>query len=156
LAQQITGVPELEGITISGGEPMMQAHALAELVDHVKSAQPHLSVIVFSGFTLSQLRSKALADEGIAALLTRIDVLIDNLYVDQLNDGHGLRGSRNQNINFLSGRYTHLSDEFEYGPRDVEIHLTASEILLVGVPPPKTLQSFHLTAKRLKKHTLSP
>jgi len=149
LGRQIVATPDLEGLTISGGEPMMQAQALAELVDYVSKVKPHLSVLVFSGFKLSDLRKKAYSDQGIAALLERIDVLIDGLYIENLNDGRGLRGSSNQTVHLLSERYVHVTEQLNDGARKTEMHLMLAEILLVGVPSAKSLQSFHMVLEKL-------
>jgi anaerobic ribonucleoside-triphosphate reductase activating protein len=149
LGQQIVRVPDLEGLTISGGEPMMQAQALADLIDCVHGRRPHLSVLVFSGFKFAKLRKKAKCDRGIAAFLERIDVLIDGLYIADLDDGRGLRGSSNQAIHFLSERYVHLAEQLTYGARETELHLMSAEILLVGVPSAKSLRTFHMARERL-------
>jgi anaerobic ribonucleoside-triphosphate reductase activating protein len=151
LAKQIIEFPDLEGLTISGGEPMNQAPALVDLVERVTSARPHLSVIVFSGYTLSQLRNKAASEPGVAALLKKTDLLIDGQYVKEKNDGRGLRGSSNQGAHFLSDRYVHLREEIEGGIRRVEMHLTAQDLLLVGVPSRESLGVFHLAAEALKE-----
>ncbi len=149
LGRQIVAIPDLEGLTISGGEPMMQAQALAELVDFVLKVKPDLSVLVFSGFKLSDLRKKVYSDPGITALLERIDVLIDGLYIEDLNEGRGLRGSSNQTVHLLSERYVHMAEQLTDGARKTEMHLMRSEILLVGVPSAKSLQSFHMVLEKL-------
>ena len=129
---------------------MMQAQALADLVDYVRKLRRDLSVLVFSGFKLADLRQKTNSDQGIAALLDRIDVLIDGLYIVDLNDGHGLRGSSTQSVHFLSERYVHLAEPLTNGGRKTELHLMSSEILLVGVPTAKSLQSFHSVLEKLE------
>jgi anaerobic ribonucleoside-triphosphate reductase activating protein len=154
LGRQIVGVPDLEGLTISGGEPMMQAQALADLVDYATKRRPHLSVLVFSGFKLADLRKKANSDQGFAALLERIVVLIDGLYIEELNDGRGLRGSSNQRVHFLSERYVYLAEQLTNGARKTEMHLMRAEILLVGVPTAKSLQSFHLVVEKLESNAI--
>ena len=155
VGNQILGIHDLEGITISGGEPMMQAQALADLVDCVRKLQPHLSVLVFSGFKLADLRKKADSDQGIAALLERIDVLIDGLYIEDLNDGRGLRGSSNQQVHFLTERYVYLAEQLTNGARKTEMHLMPAEILLVGIPTAVSLQSFHLIIEKLESNVIS-
>jgi len=150
LAQAILSIRELEGITISGGEPMLQAEALGELICALRSEAPALSVIVFSGFTLTQLRAKCAEDRSLERLLNQIDVLIDGTYLGARNNGIGLRGSSNQRVHFLTGRYTHLKEEFEHGPRNVEIHVLNGELLLTGIPTPESLSAFEAAAKALR------
>lgn len=119
----------LDGISISGGEPMMQAGRLAKLLDLVKSERPHLDVIVFTGF-----KKKQLVWEEAQTLLARIDVLIDGLYVDHLNDNKGLRGSNNQAVHFLTDKLRDQQDYFTEKPRTLEFHVKDDGVLMVGVP----------------------
>lgn len=146
---RVANSEKLEGITISGGEPMLQAAGLSSLLDTIRRELPDFSAIAFSGFTIGQLRSKARADQGIAALLSRLDVLIDGLYVEEKNDGKGMRGSSNQQVHFLKARYEQSADKFLLSGRAVEVHLLEGELLLVGVPSPKTLADFASMGKKL-------
>lgn len=150
LARQIVIQEGLEGITFSGGEPMMQAGALAQLLREVRDARPDISAIAFSGFTLERLRTMATKDPGVASLLNGLDVLIDGLYAEEANDGRGLRGSSNQRVNFLSGRYSAFQEDFESGPRRVEWHLLRGELLMVGVPTPTSLRALRVVAERVE------
>lgn len=147
----VANAKNLEGLTISGGEPMLQASAIVTLLDRIRKKVPDFSAIAFSGYTLAQLRKKALSDTGIADLLSRLDVLIDGLYINDKNDGKGLRGSSNQQINFLTARYRRQAKEFYENARSVEIHLLDGEMLLVGVPSPNISDNFSSIADILNK-----
>ncbi len=130
LANQILKIEGLDGLTISGGEPMMQAGGLSRCLAAVFAQKP-LTVIVFTGFKLENLL-KSPPNEGVPAFLDFIDVLIDGQYVENLNDGHGLRGSTNQHFHHLTNR---LQDyDFANNPRDVEIHLQGNDSFLIGIP----------------------
>lgn len=118
------------GITISGGEPMLQADALAEMCLIVREELPDINVIVFTGRTIEEL-----VTPGQKALLAQTDLLIDGEYVDELNDGIGLRGSSNQRLHFLSPALLPYEDELRTGPRSREIHLLGDyEVLTIGIP----------------------
>jgi len=132
LSQEILKARGIEGITISGGEPMLQAEALHELVRTVRY-QKQLSVICYTGFTLEQL--KEAGDPKIDAFLSQVDVIIDGPYVDRLNDNKGWRGSSNQQAHFLSGIYKDFAEEFINRKRDIEIHLFHNYYLMVGIKP---------------------
>lgn len=132
LSKKILKTQGIEGITISGGEPMLQVEGLLRLVELLHKESP-LSVICYTGFTLEELRRKK--DKKIDDFLSKIDVLIDGRYIDSLNDNKGLRGSTNQKIHFLSGLYRELEDEFLNRKRDMEIHLFKDHYLLVGIKP---------------------
>ena len=132
LANTILAVPGTEGLTISGGEPMLQAAALTELLTDLLEKQD-LSIICFTGFTLKQLLAKS--DPAIHRLLQMIDVLIDGQYMAELNDNQGWRGSANQVVHFLSSRHLPDADLFSGRSRHVEIHLRNDSALMVGIPP---------------------
>jgi anaerobic ribonucleoside-triphosphate reductase activating protein len=151
LVQRIIASDDLEGITISGGEPALQASGLARLLYKVKAVRPNLSAIAFSGFTLEQLRKRAISNTGIAEFLNHLDVLIDGLYVKDLNDDLGLRGSSNQRVRFLTDRYKALKDSFESGPRQVEVHLLKGELLMVGVPTERAFEATRSIVEEIKE-----
>jgi anaerobic ribonucleoside-triphosphate reductase activating protein len=149
LARRITAVQELEGLTLSGGEPMLQAEGLAALLRMVRQTSPQLSAIAFSGFTLAQLRRRADSEPGIGDLLSELDVLIDGLYRAELNDDLGMRGSSNQQVHYLTSRYENRKEEFERRPREIEIHLLRNEMLMVGVPSVKSFKTFKSLASEV-------
>lgn len=89
--------PQLAGLTISGGEPIMQAQACAELARGVKQAGK--TVLLYSGYTFEQLQELAQSDDAVARLLSYTDTLIDGTYVEAERDiSLAFRGSRNQRI----------------------------------------------------------
>lgn len=120
---------KITGITISGGEPFMQASKLVKILQAVKKQRPELNVIVFSGFQLKEL-------DWIEAieLLSLIDVLIDGKYIEKLNDNKGLRGSANQKINYLTDRLKANQKYFEERERSIEVHVYNQQQTLIGIP----------------------
>jgi anaerobic ribonucleoside-triphosphate reductase activating protein len=139
LADYILSVPGIEGVTISGGEPMLQATALNELFTYLRQHRD-ISIMCFTGFTLEELQGKL--DPAINQILTNIDVLIDGQYIPELNDNKGWRGSSNQRIHFLTSRHLSEASLFTERKRDVEIHLREDSALMVGVPPHKFSRDF--------------
>jgi anaerobic ribonucleoside-triphosphate reductase activating protein len=144
LAETILSVSGTEGVTVSGGEPMLQAIALRELFISLRQHRD-ISIICFTGFTLQQLQAKS--DPVIDELLILIDVLIDGQYVEKLNDNKGWRGSSNQVVHFLSPRHLLEASCFVERKRDVEIHMRDDSALMVGVPPDNFSESFHQAVK---------
>lgn len=65
----------VEGISISGGEPTAQLFSLAPLLNHLRS-KSDLSILLFSGRTIEEIRKLPLGPSMLAA----IDVLIDGPY----------------------------------------------------------------------------
>jgi anaerobic ribonucleoside-triphosphate reductase activating protein len=92
----------IEGVTISGGEPFEQPDGLLALARGLRQRAPQLSILVFSGFTRQELERRPLGP----AILAAIDVLVDGRFVERRVLGRGLRGSDNQRIHLLTGRYT--------------------------------------------------
>ena len=140
LAEYILSIPNTEGLTVSGGEPMLQAAALSQLFSYLREHQD-LSIMCYSGFTLQQLQAKI--DPDINQVLSLIDVLIDGQYIEQLDDNKGWRGSANQTVHFLTSRHIQEDHLFTERKRDVELHVQDDSVLMVGVPPNNFQQDFH-------------
>ena len=125
-----------EGITASGGEPFLQASALLELIRTVK-AERDIGVIVYSGFTIDEIKS----DKEKSNLLSVIDVLIDGKYIKELDDGRAYVGSSNQVIHYLTSRYRTVGEKYySQKKRMAEIKLTPSQAVLIGVPSKNVLK----------------
>ncbi|NTV37481.1 MAG: radical SAM protein, partial [Anaerolineaceae bacterium] len=102
MADLILSDATIEGLTISGGEPMLQAAALCELIDNLKIRR-EINIISFTGFRMENLITHP-PSKDIHRLLDKIDVLVDGQYVARLNNGKGLRGSTNQRVHHLTNR----------------------------------------------------
>lgn len=125
--------PEQEGMTISGGEPFVQAPALCALIDAVRRERD-FGVILYTGYTLEQLQDSD-APEGARALLSRLDLLIDGPYICALNDDGGLRGSSNQRALPLTQRYrAFLSLYGASDGRETQVRWTPDGFFVAGIP----------------------
>ncbi len=97
IEKMFTGNPLLDGITLSGGEPFLQAEACAELARRAHARG--LSVWVYSGFTYEELLRMAERDAVAKALLEECDVLVDGRYLqEQRSLELSYCGSRNQRV----------------------------------------------------------
>lgn len=130
---------DIDGLTFSGGEPMLQAAGLATLARLARQGHPALSVICYTGFTLEQLLQQP-TRPGVSDLLQQTDVLIDGTYIAMLNDDRGLRGSSNQRVHFLSDRLK--GEPFDQCARTVEVYVGKGSALLVGIPTRGALRAF--------------
>lgn len=120
---------DAEGITISGGEPFLQAEALAELIKKVKKMR-NIGVIVYTGYLIEELETVPGAED----LLKLTDLLIDGPYVKELDDGKSLRGSSNQRIIPLSERYKDCLELYGADGRATEVFKHSGKINIVGIP----------------------
>lgn len=128
---------DIEGITISRGEPFLQIDGLYELLSKIHEGTS-LGVIVYTGYTISEL--KALECDRVNEMLDNyIDILIDGIYIEELNDDLSLRGSSNQNVIFLTERYLENENLFMKKGRSVEVRVKPKNIVMVGVPTKEIL-----------------
>jgi anaerobic ribonucleoside-triphosphate reductase activating protein len=130
LLEWIDRTPDIEGITLLGGEPFAHAPGAAILARSVRDRG--LSVMVFTGYTREELDSKS--DPAIADLLAATDLLVDGPYVRELPDtARRWIGSTNQRIHFLTDRYRH-DDTCWRQPNTLEIRVDAAGITVNGFP----------------------
>lgn len=100
LLTEIAAVDGLEGVTFTGGEPMAQAEALAELATACRARG--LSVFIFTGYRQDQLKSPAQRK-----LWDLADIVVAGPYVQaQRSFEHAWVGSANQQVHFVSSRYS--------------------------------------------------
>jgi anaerobic ribonucleoside-triphosphate reductase activating protein len=121
-----------DGVTISGGEPFLQAAALAEMLRILRLDFGYdTGVIVYTGFLLEELQQIP----AMKPLLEQTDLLIDGPYVRELDDGRSLRGSSNQRIIPLTNRYNRPEILSLYGAegRRTEYFWHGGSINCVGV-----------------------
>lgn len=118
-----------DGLTISGGEPFLQAPALAELIRRIRKKRD-LGVIVYTGYTLEQLQQMPEAWE----LLEQTDLLIDGPYIRELDDGLSLRGSSNQRVIPLTDRYRTELGLYGSGERKTQTFYHGINTHHVGIP----------------------
>jgi hypothetical protein len=114
---------------------MLQAAGLLDIWQTIHARRPEWTLVLFSGFTRGQILSEGHPHR--VALLEAADAFIGGPYVESLNDGCGLRGSANQEVNIrLPTRFTDEEQrELLAGRRRMETRFGSQEIFLVGVPP---------------------
>lgn len=95
IVQKIDGDPLLKGITLSGGEPFMQAKTLSSMIKKINNK--NLNIITYSGFTYEQLLEKANKENCFLELLNQTDILIDGKFeLNNKKEDLKFRGSSNQ------------------------------------------------------------
>jgi anaerobic ribonucleoside-triphosphate reductase activating protein len=125
LADRITALPDIEGVTFSGGEPFCQAAALAEVGELVR--EQGLTVVTFTGFPFRELRLRQRRSWN--ALLGATDLLIAGPYRRDLPCSNPLLASANQEIVHLSGLLRGREDEPGQAAGTVEYTISAEGVI---------------------------
>lgn len=134
---------DVEGITISGGEPTDQPDALRSLLDALAPRRSETDILLFSGRTSEQL------ERDLPWLWERVDLLISDPFAADLSEDCALRGSTNQRVHRLSPlgeqRYPERSFEERYKAQRQQISITVDDrsVWMVGIPRPGDLQRVH-------------
>ena len=144
LAKLLLKDESITGITISGGEPMLQASQLKVFIEACRKIRD-VDIICYTGYTIEEIKADDLHPER-AQLLELIDLLIDGPYLTEKDDLLGVRGSSNQNIILLSDRLK--SYDFNNSKRTVEMRpIDNNEILMIGIPTPAIQACFSKVAQ---------
>lgn len=118
---------ELEGVTITGGDPFEQEEELLELLILISSLSLSKGVIVFTGFTYDEIRENKIRKK----CCDYIDVLIDGRYEDNNRVTDCFKGSSNQNIIYFSSK---IKEEELIMDQEVEVSLGDGIISVTGFP----------------------
>ena len=104
----------IEGLTISGGEPMEQAPAVLELLRSLKAAHPSITAGLFSGYTEREL------PEGLwRAIQDHLDFAVLGRYNAGRRSHHPMVSSTNQMLRLFTTRYS-MAD---FAAQSVEVHI---------------------------------
>jgi anaerobic ribonucleoside-triphosphate reductase activating protein len=101
LIDEVLGTDGIEGVTLTGGEPLEQpgpVQAFCRALRH----RSNLGIIVLTGFA----RAEVQGDPRRAAAVADADLVIAGRFNARLRLGSGLRGSSNKEYWALTGRYS--------------------------------------------------
>ena len=134
LVDDILTTKNIEGVTFLGGEPLLQASALAVLAKTLR--QHGLSIMLFTGYTYHHIRKTANPDWN--ALLAQTDLLVSGPYdARQRSMKRAWIGSDNQEVHYLSDRYKSLKDDpqrWRSIPNSVDIVYRNGQLTVNGFP----------------------
>jgi anaerobic ribonucleoside-triphosphate reductase activating protein len=126
---------KVEGITLLGGEPFAHAASAEALAAGVQARG--LSVMIFSGYTLAELRGQS--DPAVAGLLGQTDILVDGPYLrEQPETARRWIGSANQQIHFLTPRYQADDPRWRLA-NTLEIRLEDGALSVNGFPAARAM-----------------
>jgi len=123
---------DIEGVTILGGEPLLQKESLFDFIKLIKK-ETELSIMLYTGFEKTEFTA---LDKKI---ISKIDILIAGRYIEEKRNLFlTWRGSSNQKIEFITDRYNKNDIPFESNMIEIDINLDGS-IKLMGYPNKKML-----------------
>lgn len=97
LLEEFDKNPLLQGVTLSGGEPLERTGEILPFVQAIKERGK--DVVCFTGFTFEELQKHRQQDKELDLLLPLITILIDGRFeIDQKDLRLQFRGSHNQRI----------------------------------------------------------
>lgn len=139
IVEWLQSIPNIEGVTFSGGEPFEQAAAVLETINSIRENMgSDFSVFVYTGYEIEFLRKSN--DRNVHDLLNAIDILSAGPFDYKLRDETLLwRGSSNQSLHFLSNRYNafQIEEWSKISPLE-EITLRSDSIDFTGFVGPKS------------------
>jgi anaerobic ribonucleoside-triphosphate reductase activating protein len=128
---------ELDGVTVSGGEPFDQPDGLAALLGALAAWREELGrdfdILCYTGYPLRSLQARH------AGILAMLDALIPEPYVETLPLGAIWRGSANQPLVPLSprgrARYAGYAEQpAAAGGKRLQVAVERDRIWYIGIP----------------------
>jgi anaerobic ribonucleoside-triphosphate reductase activating protein len=119
----------IEGITLSGGEPLDQPAPLLALLRRVRR-ETTLSVVLFTGYTWAALN----AIPHVPDLLACVDVLLAGPYQPQSSNAGNDSAGDWKSVHFLTTRYN--AADMHAGPDAEAVIMPDGSVVLSGLHPP--------------------
>ena len=138
---------QIDGFTISGGDPFYQFEELRSLIDLISSLSH--DILVYTGYSYEDIKNRDLSGIG---------VLIDGEYIEEQNNNSPLRGSDNQRIIILNNELQDRYDEYlKHTENKIQNFTSGNLFVSVGIPKPgfrkevsKRLSAFGLMEREVR------
>jgi anaerobic ribonucleoside-triphosphate reductase activating protein len=128
VVEEVLATEGIEGITITGGEPLEQHEQLREFCEEIRR-RSDLGLILLTGFSRAEI-------EGVPARLAAVasvDMAVAGRYNARLHLGRGLRGSSNKEYWPITSRYT--AADFSSVPESEIVIAPDGTVSITGMHP---------------------
>lgn len=126
LIESISKSHQIDGFTLTGGDPFYQANALKELIPFLQKYSK--DILCYSGYEERVLR------RDYPEIVSQLAVLIDGKYIEENNNNVFLRGSDNQNIIIISEEFRALYEEYiAGGHNEIQNFQSRDTVISVGI-----------------------
>lgn len=130
LVSRIDETHEIDGFTISGGEPMDQSEELSQLL--LRLSEYSKDILAYTGYRIDELKDRRDPDTDVA--LSQIAVLIDGEYRESENTDVLLRGSANQRIHILIPEMAEIYENYlSSAHNQIQNFTTSNGVVSVGI-----------------------
>lgn len=126
LINELSKQHEIEGFTLTGGDPIFQAEDMQKLISFIKRISN--DIIVYTGYKKEEIEPQHLKD---------VTLLIDGEYIEELNDNSFLKGSSNQRTYILDeNKQAKYESYLEGGENQIQNFFTSDGVVSVGIHKP--------------------
>ncbi|MEX2681255.1 MAG: 4Fe-4S single cluster domain-containing protein [Candidatus Sigynarchaeota archaeon] len=141
LFEKITGTKGIEGVTITGGEPLDQVDPVLHLMRLLKTSG--MTIVLYSGYELPEINADVLKREA----LEIADIAIIGRYQEENRSTHlRWRGSSNKQFIFHNEAYKKIFENLE-DINEVEIHIDDDGKIIITGYPDKDIREYFANAK---------
>ena len=131
LIRQAVNRSVIDGVTITGGDPLEQIHELIKLLPLLREMTN--DVLIYTGYTLEKAK-KTISKSDWEMMIFYTSVLIDGNYIDGMNNNKCvLRGSSNQNVIYFDKNKKELYSAYINKGRTVQNVFYNDKIISVGI-----------------------
>lgn len=125
------GDEAVDGITITGGDPLEQPEELSALLEGLRTFSR--DILLYTGYEYGELQER-LGRAYLEKLRKSVSVLIDGRYVDHKNDNKSaLRGSVNQNIIYFDETVREKYESYIKNGRRIQNVYYGKSLMSVGI-----------------------
>lgn len=123
LINELSKQHEIDGFTLTGGDPIFQAKDMQKLISLIKKISN--DIIVYTGYKKEEIEQQYLKD---------VTLLIDGEYIEELNDNSFLKGSSNQQTYILDENKQQKYESYlEGGENQIQNFFTSDGVVSVGI-----------------------